>query len=153
MNRKIGCIVVLGLLQGCRLFDAPSAPSEPWPPPGAPPAPPLQITPAPPSPPPPSPAPSPATLPVPTPTPTPTPYPAAPVAAETPAPGIQAGPAHAAQPSMLRSRPQGSAQVEHYIPAGASLRLQVRQVNGDGAWWFAEYQGATGWVSEAGLSQ
>lgn len=149
MNRKIGCIVVLGLLQGCRLFDAPSAPSEPWPPPGAPAAPPLQITPAPPSPPPPSPA----TLPVPTPTPTPTPYPAAPVAAETPAPGILAGPAHAAQPSMLRSRPQGSAQVEHYIPAGASLRLQVRQVNGDGAWWFAEYQGATGWVSEAGLSQ
>jgi len=82
-----------------------------------------------------------------------TPYPVAVAAVPAPAPpAMSAGPVHAAQPSLLRARPQAQATVEAYIPAGATLTLRVRQDNRDGAWWFTEYQGKTGWVSELGLT-
>lgn len=81
----------------------------------------------------------------------PYPAPAAPVIASEP-PALSAGPVHAAQPTMLRARPQAQATVEAHIPAGATLTLRVRQSNSDGAWWFTEYQGTTGWVSERGLT-
>jgi len=82
---------------------------------------------------------------------TPYPVPAAAVIAPAP-PTVSAGPVHAAQPTMLRARPQAQSTVEAYVPAGATLTLRVRQDNSDGAWWFTEYQGKTGWVSERDLT-
>ena len=70
-----------------------------------------------------------------------------------PPPALQAGEAFVTQPTPMRARPIGSGIIEQNIPAGASLRLEVRQVTRDGAWWFVKYQGQTGWVSERGLSQ
>ena len=81
----------------------------------------------------------------------PYPVPATPVTVDH-TPKLSAGPVHAAQPSMLRARPQASANVEAYIPAGATLTLRVQQTNSDGSWWFTEYEGKTGWVSERGLT-
>jgi len=80
------------------------------------------------------------------------PYPVPPPPAAPPTTTLQPGDAHAGQPTILRSRPQAQATAEHYIPAGATVRLQMRQTNSDGAWWFVEYQGTTGWLSESGLS-
>lgn len=70
-----------------------------------------------------------------------------------PPPALQAGEAFVTQPTPMRARPIASGIIEQNIPAGASLRLEVRQVTRDGAWWFVKYQGQTGWVSERGLSQ
>lgn len=66
---------------------------------------------------------------------------------------LSPGDAHAAQSIVVRQRPQPQATVAMAVPAGASLRLQVRQLNGDGAWWFVDYQGTSGWVSENSLVQ
>ncbi|HSW14110.1 MAG TPA: SH3 domain-containing protein [Solimonas sp.] len=105
----------------------------------------------------PAPAPRPLAAPTPPPqpvyTPVATPYPVPAAAAAVATPTLSAGPAHAGQPGMLRARPQSTGTVEAYIPAGAVLTLRVQQTNADGGWWFTEYEGKTGWVSERGLTQ
>ncbi|MGH8431605.1 MAG: hypothetical protein ACREUF_14510, partial [Solimonas sp.] len=63
------------------------------------------------------------------------------------------GMARASQPLQLRKRPPGEGEVAQTVPAGASLQLQARQANGEGSWWFAEYDGALGWVPERSLTQ
>lgn len=88
--------------------------------------------------------------PVQTPAPVPATKAAAPVSA---AAGLNAGNARAAQSTVVRARPQAQATIAQAVPAGAPLQLLVRQVNGEGAWWFAEFQGTSGWVSENGLIQ
>ncbi|AXQ27315.1 SH3 domain-containing protein [Solimonas sp. K1W22B-7] len=70
-----------------------------------------------------------------------------------PPPALMPGPAKVKQATLLRARPQNQATVEGPVPAGAALKLQMRQTNRDGAWWFTEHQGLTGWINESALSQ
>lgn len=70
-----------------------------------------------------------------------------------PPPALMPGPAKTRQATVLRARPQHQSTVEGPVPAGASLKLQVRQSNRDGAWWYTEYQHYSGWVQESALSQ
>lgn len=67
------------------------------------------------------------------------------------APALQPGAARTGRSTLLRLRPQTSAGVERSLAAGTALVLKLRQTNGDGAWWYAEAQGASGWVPEADL--
>lgn len=66
---------------------------------------------------------------------------------------LQAGSARTSQSLPLLKQPRGQGDVASIIPQGAALELQARQVNGEGAWWFAQYEGAHGWVSEQSLTQ
>lgn len=70
-----------------------------------------------------------------------------------PPPALMPGPAKAKQAGVLRARPQHASTVEGPVPAGAALKLQVRQTNRDGAWWYTEHQGYSGWIHEGSLSQ
>ncbi len=70
-----------------------------------------------------------------------------------PPPALMPGPAKTRQATVLRARPQHQSTVEGPVPAGASLKLQVRQSNRDGGWWYTEYQQYSGWIEEATLSQ
>lgn len=70
-----------------------------------------------------------------------------------PPPALMPGPATTKRATVLRARPQGQSSVEGPVPAGAKLKLQVRQSNRDGGWWYTEYQGYSGWIDEASLGQ
>jgi len=71
----------------------------------------------------------------------------------TPIVNLQPGAARAGQSLPFRKQPRGTGDIAIIIPAGAPVNLQARQVNGEGAWWFAQYEGSRGWVSEQGLTQ
>ena len=70
-----------------------------------------------------------------------------------PPPALMPGPATTKRATVLRARPQGQSNVEGPVPAGVKLKLQVRQANRDGGWWYTEYQGYSGWIDEASLAQ
>ncbi|HEY0915616.1 MAG TPA: hypothetical protein VGE22_12160 [Solimonas sp.] len=70
-----------------------------------------------------------------------------------PPPALMPGPAKTKQATVLRARPQHQATIEGPVPAGASLKLQVRQSNRDGGWWYTQHQQYSGWIEEATLSQ
>ena len=70
-----------------------------------------------------------------------------------PPPALMPGPAKTKQAGVLRARPQHASTIEGPVPVGAVLKLQVRQTNRDGAWWYTQYQGYSGWIHESGLSQ
>lgn len=73
--------------------------------------------------------------------------------AAAPAATLQPGAARTSRSLSLLKQPRGQGDVAQVLPAGTSLQLQARQVNGEGAWWFAQYDGGRGWVSEQGLTQ
>lgn len=83
---------------------------------------------------------------------TPEAAPAVPAAPSAAAPStLQPGTVVAGRAIQLRAQPRSDGSVAKAIPAGASLQLQTRQSNGEGAWWFAHFEGAAGWVSESAL--
>ncbi|PPE74947.1 hypothetical protein C3942_04530 [Solimonas fluminis] len=64
---------------------------------------------------------------------------------------VAAGVRLTAQPTMLLRQPRSGAPIDGSIPAGAELQLLQRVPNAQGVWWYASYNGMSGWVSESAL--
>lgn len=85
----------------------------------------------------------------------------APYQAAAPAPAVSAfaqpqaapvaGEVRLVQETVLRGQPTLSGTIRKTIPAGEVVKLQSRQDNADGGWWFVEYQNAIGWISAASV--
>lgn len=67
--------------------------------------------------------------------------------------GLSAGSHPLAHPAVLLRQPRTGATIDASIPAGATVELKQRLPNAGGVWWFVNYNGSTGWLSDSALVQ